>query len=322
MIQDYALYGWRVRSPIELAGPVPSTLVEPDLLLQKVTAGRVPTSTPNGYLLAQFPSSHVGPKSYWLVSTDECFLLRAPGRIEFRLSPDLTTVTVVRSAKVPCDYVRDYFVGNFMSVLLGLAGHSVFHGAAVTIKEGLPARRVAVAILGGLGAGKSTTAALLASVGANFLTDDVLAVKHDSDTPYVVGGSTEARLRTGAVTICELFPGSPTRATVDNRVALQLGQPTFDSWPLRLLCFPRVTEVTAVNVTRMPAMEVALALAGLQRTLGWDLGRIVRRHFQSLVDIASKVPSVRLDMPRSQKPGAELARSLWAGLEQALKEHP
>ncbi len=97
--------------------------------------------------------------------------------------------------------------------LLALRGETVLHASAVAIDG------AAVAFVGQSGRGKSTIAALLCVAGAELVTDDVLTV--DPGPPVMcAGGASELRLRQAAAKIGQGRPGTSSRRTADDRLAL------------------------------------------------------------------------------------------------------
>jgi hypothetical protein len=313
-LRQYGLYGWRVSSARRL-GPVAlgGAPGEPDLVFSAVRTAAVPTSAPEGVVLAEYPSGNASWKLYWLTGHDRGYVLRLPGYAEFRVSLDIKRVACWRAPHVPWAEVREFFCGNGMSLLLSLSGAAVFHAAGVAFAAPRgPAGWRAVGIFGGSGAGKSTLAATLVGHGARFLTDDVLRVGNPEGVPSAVGGCAELRLRGEAAGLAELFPTVPRRPTADGRTALALGDGCTCSVPLKLLLFPRLADGPdgQMALSTMGPRETALRLAGAPRMTGWSWERVLTAQFDCLAQLARSVRAVKVEVPRSIDSAAGLGRAL------------
>ena len=313
----YSLYGWRVRSDIELGpGVLVSGTSAPDLTFTLGRAERIRPERPEGTVLAEFPPGESRHKMYWLTSNAHGFVLRFPGYAQFEATADLREVFCRASPGLPPAQLSEFFCGNVMSLLLGLAGAAVFHASAVAL--GPPAASRALGIFGRAGAGKSTLAALLVAVGARFLTDDVLRAGDEGGVPCIVGGCAELRLRPDAAHLAGLFPDAPVRPTADQRVAVSLGHGSAGSVPLGLLVFPRISNEPGgdVSISAMSGRQAALRLAGVPRVAGWSSRAVLEAQFRRLAEMAALVPALEACLPRSLQRapalGEELAERLGA----------
>ncbi|HMK96841.1 MAG TPA: hypothetical protein VK425_04790 [Acidimicrobiales bacterium] len=313
---DYGFYGWRVRSRIDLS-PVPlGSRGEPDLVLSFSEVGQVPAIAPDGEVLAEFPPRQAGAKMYWLVEQSDGFLLRFPGQVEFAVSRDLREVACRRAHPEPLGDVIEMFCGNTMSLFLSLAGEAVFHSSAVALGTPENLGR-AVGIFGGMGAGKSTIAAVLVADGARFLTDDVLRVRASNGRAFVVGSCSELRLRRPSWSLADRLPEAPRRQVSEDRLALALGSGDLAATELGLLVFPKVAEEGPMQVRSLRPNETALALAGVPRMSGWLRKDVLERQFSCLGELAVSLPALEIAMPR----GGALTETFAARLRQALAEH-
>lgn len=252
--------------------------------------------------MAEFPPGDAGWKMYWLVADEVGYVLRSPGYVDFCINVGVSQVNYRRSHQVPAAQVRDFFCGNGISLMLGLSGAATFHASAVAVAapDASQAQPRAVAIFGGVAAGKSTLAASMVAAGARFVTDDVLRVGHDLDGgPAVVGGCSDLRLRRDVASIQALFPAVISRRTADQRVALPLGEGSLDLTPLGLLLFPRLVATGAsVSLSPLSPREVAVRLAGSPRMAGWCLPQVLEAQFGALSEMALRVPAFCVDVPR------------------------
>lgn len=321
-MSDYALYGWRVRSDVALEPVAEARYTsEPDLVVSAATVCDVPSTQPEGTVLAQFPREGGGTKTYWLVGREEGLLLRMPGLVEYHISRDVRHVAWVRSPGTQLEYAREVFRGHVMALLLGLAGYAVFHSSAVVLPEAhAPGAGRAVAILGGTASGKSTLAGLMVAAGAKFLTDDLLCVDAAGDDIVVRGGCAELRLRPKATGLSRLFAGAPTRRTLDERLAVTLGRGSLATHPLGLLVFPEISDgAERTTVSNLTPQEAAIKLAGSPRMSGWLYRGVLEQQFNCLTTLADQVPAVCVEVPATDELGPELAGSLMQEVGRALE---
>jgi len=104
--------------------------------------------------------------------------------------PDLGTFTVRDGHEITTDlsedtdptYIRNVLAGISFGELLRQRGYLVFHGSVVEIDGHT------VAFVGNKRAGKSTSAAALLARGHELLSDDIVAVRFDGETPLVTPG--------------------------------------------------------------------------------------------------------------------------------------
>ena len=177
----------------------------------------------------------------------------------------------------------------------------------------------AIAFIGGTGAGKSTFAALSVAAGAKFLTDDLLCAVPTGDGVAVRGGCAELRLRRAARGVAELFPGAPTRTTLDDRLALTLGEGSLGTRSLGLLVFPNVSDGTGkMTVSALTPSEVVLRLAGSPRMSGWLSRRVLENQLHCLAKMANEVTAVHVEVPWSDAPRADQANALIGQLKAAM----
>lgn len=76
--------------------------------------------------------------------------------------------------------IRLYLLGPTFAVLLRLRGFLVFHGSAVAVNNSV------VTFLGDAGWGKSTLAEAFLTRGHTFVTDDVLAIRSETNQPMIL----------------------------------------------------------------------------------------------------------------------------------------
>ena len=86
------------------------------------------------------------------------------------------------------DTLRLTILGPLIATVLHQLGHLVLHASALRGPDG------AVAVCAHSGTGKSTTATVLGDRGYDLLTDDVLAIDLEGDTPVVLPGGAGIKL--------------------------------------------------------------------------------------------------------------------------------
>ena len=111
----------------------------------------------------------------WTADTAEgCYrklgYIAAEGSVRFILNPTGTTMWIAWSGAATVQDVSTLLSGPVQSCLLRLRGHTLLHSSVVSM-EGH-----ALAMIGSVRAGKSTTALALMQVGATVLSDDVAAL--------------------------------------------------------------------------------------------------------------------------------------------------
>jgi hypothetical protein len=105
-----------------------------------------------------------------------------------RISPDGARVLCAPPGPVGWDWQR-FLVGRILPWAAVLRGFEAFHASAVTLGGR------AVAFVGPTGAGKTSLALRLVAGGAEFLTDDVLAVDRSAGEPRAHPGAAIASVR-------------------------------------------------------------------------------------------------------------------------------
>lgn len=214
----------------------------------------------------------------------------------FVVNPGLTTVRAYSTRETPDDGLADVLVRRVLPRLITARGALTLHAAAVATD------RKAVLLLGGSGAGKSTTTAALAAMpGWHVLSDD-LSMLWERDPPVVAPGATGVCLwpesRAGLAidpAACTAMPGYDGKVRFDPPGAVPI-----DSVALGALVFlardpavvqPRLTPINRAEglihaARQMIAFNPAAPPAEERAVLFARLNRIVR-----------DVPMVRLTYP-------------------------
>jgi hypothetical protein len=156
-----------------------------------------------------------------------------------------------------------YLLGPVLGLVLHLRGIPCLHASAIAVGD------QAIALLGGSGAGKSTTAAAFAQRGFSVLTDDIVALSRQDDQFMVQ--PTYPHLRLWPRSVEFLFGRAdelPRITPTWEKLYLDLSQESycFQKAPLPLsaiyLLDGRLADVPALCVTPIPGATALIALIG------------------------------------------------------------
>lgn len=244
---------------------------------------------PLGHVIAAYESADT--TWYWATATGSGFRLRFRNCGEFIISADLSEVVVRRDPSGHPALLPILLAGTVSALLLTLRGETVLHASAVAI-DGM-----AVAFVGQSGRGKSTVAALMCLDGAELVADDVLTVTVDP-IARCRGGSSELRLRAAAAEIARWRPGTPTRTTADQRVALSLPAAPRKSLPLGAVVIPRPSRTASeIAISRLAPSAALFTLLAFPRVHGWRRTDVLQRDFSVLGRLANLVPVYDVTIP-------------------------
>jgi hypothetical protein len=228
---------------------------------------------------------------YSATATDSGYRMRFHRCGEFEISADLNRVVVHGDPTGRIELLPILMAGTVSAFLLALRGHTVLHASAVSIGG------QALAFVGPSGRGKSTLAALMCLAGADLVTDDVLVVESGDDV-VCLGGATELRLRAAAAPLATGSPGTATRTTADERLALTAGRVLTDPVPLRAIVIPAPSRTAARVEHRTIDPSTALfTLLSIPRVYGWREPEVLRRDFETLSALVNKVPVLEAVVP-------------------------
>ena len=205
------IHGLVIRGDATLPGIAHTDAAEPDVVLELVDQLPAPIATKTRYR-AGAPGD-VGAR---VEVVDD-----ARGHVAFRYG-DGSAIDVdhrarparIRAAIAPGQTLEDltaYLYGPVLGYLLRARGQLALHASCIRIAEG------AVLLAGAAGAGKSTTAAALASRGHAVLSDDLTALSLDADAPVAWPAFDHLRL----------WPTS-TPLVLDGATPLERITPTWD----------------------------------------------------------------------------------------------
>jgi hypothetical protein len=203
--------------------------------------------------------------------------------------------------------LRLALLGPVLALLLHQRGFLVLHASAVA-RGGS-----AVAFLGGKGAGKSTTAAVLCARGYQLLADDVVALElTGADRPQVLPGYPQLKLWPCAAAALGEDPESlpPLSAGQEKRSRRMADR--FAPGPLPLERLYVLSEGPSLEIEPLAPQEAILQLIGhsYSSRFGKDLlrGPAAAQHLLQCKEVAGSAPIYRLRRPLSLQELPDLAR--------------
>lgn len=280
------LYGLVVESDFSLhqQRPVPAHLPA-DVAVRLATPIHVPAEMPAGTPVLEHWWQD--ERAYSAARNDKGHVLRFHGACEFRISPDLSSVTVHPDEAAADGLSTILTTGGLLAYQLFVRTRPVLHASAVELDGS------ALAFVGNSGQGKSTMAALMCAGGARLITDDVLNVDLDANSAYARLGATELRLRKGADELASLFADEDRanwRTSADQRQVLRLADDALDAAALKAIVIPLPDRTLRdVELTTLPPKDAAFVLLQFLRLTGWRDPAIASGHFSAMVDIAKRV---------------------------------
>ena len=297
----YMLCGWHTRSDIPLTG-VP-TLVHGgesvDVLIQ-IAPGRSPIAK-NGGGRSTFEHSA------------ECSLIRIEGVADFEIRGG-RQIRVWPAAGAAQKDIEIFLSGPAWATLCHQRGMLPLHASAIVTKEGI------TAFAGHSGAGKSTTAALLSSLGYDLVADDILPVSFDRKSvpgawPYL----RRLKLHDEPIIQLGLTPTEPVGDKLDKEKYFVHPKRAGDNkWHRleRLYLLEIDSNNSRVSIDRITDAEAVRAV--IDQTYHFNFirgsGRF-RDHLAFCTQLASQIAVYRLRRSQSFGAGRELGSLICAHLE-------
>ncbi|NLU78515.1 hypothetical protein HCA58_09005 [Micromonospora sp. HNM0581] len=260
----------------------------------EVTAGRVDRRVPEPIIATP-----------WLTADASEAVLEVPGAARFHVWQG-RRVRVEAMSGVPASVIRMWLEGMVASLVLIQQCRFALHASTVRVDGRL------VAVAGSSGAGKSTTAALLASRGHAIVTDEVtavdLVVREGGVVPTVCPSGRRLRLRRETVERLGLGHAGGEEIIGTGKLGFPLVATAHDELPLDVVVVLRPVpgEVApAVHGATGPATLTAL-ITNTLRPYFCILQR--EAHLRWVAALAGAVPVVEVDRPSNQWTGAVVAR--------------
>jgi hypothetical protein len=156
----------------------------------------------------------------------------------------------------------------------------------------------AVAVVGEVGAGKTTTAGLLVRADAELVGDDILAPIEMDGAFLAPRGLLELRFRDSAELLAHSLLASQVRRTPDGRVGVVPGRVAArDDTPLTCFVVPRLDPRSSrVAVRELSRAEAFRLLTASPRLEGWRDATIIEQEFDLVARLATAIPVIELTL--------------------------
>jgi len=296
----YVLCGWRTLSEIPLTSvpTSPHTSGSVDVHIQ-IAPGRSPIAKNAGGGVREHSA--------------EYSLIRITGVADFEVSGGRQICIWPTDGATQKD-IEIFLFGPVWASLCHQRGLLPLHASAIVTTGGI------TAFAGHSGAGKSTTAALLDSLGYELVADDILPISFNHGTvpgawPYL----RRLKLRGDAIIQFALTPTEPVSETLDKEKYFV--RPKFagdDKWSTieRLYLLEIYQTDAGVSIDRITGVEAVRAL--IDQTYHFEFiirSGLFRDHLANCIRLASKIPIYRVRRSPSLGEGKELWSLICAHLK-------
>jgi hypothetical protein len=294
------LCGWRTRSDIPLTS-VPTLVFDSENIdiVIGITPGHSPIGRSNGRAVFQHSAE------YSLIGIPDVADYEVSGGRQIRIWP---------SAGATKKDVEIFLFGPAWAALCHQRGLLPLHASAIVTKAGI------TAFAGHRGAGKSTTAALMGSLGYALVTDDLLPVSFNQNSapgawPYL----RRLKLQKDSINRLELTPTECVSETLDKKKYFVSPKYVADEkWSRleRLYLLEIDPSVSCASIDRITGAEAVRALVDQTYHFHFirDSGRF-HHHLAFCAKLASEIAVYSLRRPPSFGIGEELAHLIRAHLE-------
>ena len=304
--RHYLAYGLRIAADLELSLRQITAAGEPDVTLTAGTSGSTPPIAPGTPERADVIADCApdGQRFYLAMRSSTGYRIWFRDVAVFEIAPSLRHVTWRTSAEDHrAELVPVVFEGTVLALLLLLRKQLVLHASAVRLDD------AALAFVGQSGRGKSTMAAWMAGVGAQLISDDVLAVDVGSaEGARCLGSASSLRLRDAARPLADLpNQASRTSETPDARLAM-FPAAVADGWtPLGGVIIPTPSRrAKELEVTQLSTSDALVRLASFPRLYGITSPEIARPQFEQLAHLVRTVPVAEVVVPWGPPFGPEV----------------
>jgi hypothetical protein len=299
-IHAYKLCGWRTRSEIPLTG-VPTSANDrgtPDVIIE-VATGR----SPLGKSRDRFVFCH----------SAECSFIGIEGVADFKIRKG-RQICVWPAAGATQKDIEIFLFGPAWATLCHQRGILPLHASAIVTGKGI------TAFAGHSGAGKSTAAALLNSLGYEFIADDILPVSFNQDSipgawPYL----RRLKLRRDSITQLAYIPTEMVSESLDReKYFVRPKRGGYDKWNRleRLYLLENSVSDSQVRIEQITGADAVRALVDQTYHFNFILGtRRFRDHLAFCTRLASKIIIFRLRRSPLNDGGKQLGSLICAHLE-------
>jgi len=276
------LCGWHTHSDILLTG-VPTLVSDganPDVTIE-IASGRPPTTKST----SRFVFQH----------TTECSLIRIEDVADFEIRRG-RQIRVWPAAGATQKDIEIFLFGLAWATLCHQRGVLPLHASAIATRMGI------TAFAGHSGAGKSTTAALLNSLGYELIADDILSVSFNQNLvpgawPYL----RRLKLHRDPISQFAYTPAEVVSETLDKeRYFVRPKHSGEDKWRRleRLYLLENEVTETHVPIEQISGAEAVCALVDQTYHLSFIFGtRQFGEHLEFCTRLASNIPIYRVHRP-------------------------
>lgn len=238
------------------------------------------------------------------------YSLEFPHLALFMVDPERSLVTASAIGDQPMATLDHLYHNQVLPLMRSEQGGMVLHGSGIVLGQG------ATAFLGMSGFGKSTLAASFVSNGQMILSDDALYVTHACDGTYALApGHPSIRLWDDSRQ--EVLPNLHASADLEYTSKLRFAQQnqiTFETTEQPLHAIYCLGDGSSTDVSVLPLVGSAAMTQLLKNTFILDIKSptTMRRVFQQLTALLSKVPCFMLDYPRRYDALADVRKTIEA----------
>ena len=306
-IHAYVLCGWHTRSDIPLTN-VPTSALDDEAVDIRIQIAP-----------GHSPVAQNGGRSFFEHST-ECSHIKIAGVADFEISKG-QQIRIWPAATAAQKDIEIFLFGPAWASLCHQRGMLPLHASAIVTKRGI------TAFAGHSGAGKSTTAALMCSLGYELVTDDILPISFNEDSvpgawPYL----RRLKLHAGPITQLALTPTEVVSETLDKeKYFVRPKCVADDKWNRleRLYLLESDPTDSPVPIDKITGAEAVRALVDQTYHFKFILGTgRFRDHLAFCTRLASRIAIYRLRLSPSYGTGQKLGSLIRTHLEGAPASGP
>ncbi len=284
------VHGWSVESDLEiLASP---TDASPEISICLDVTAAPDQHDPDGIgdelVLDQRPTW----PSWLRRLSSGCLQYRVTGDYDVLFSADSSALVARYDRSWPAEMLAPLLAGGVLAMASTLRGRSCLHATTVSVDG------CAVAIVGEVGAGKTTTAGLLIRADGQLVGDDILAPIEKDGAFVAPRGLLELRFRDSADVLARSLRARQVRRTPDGRVGVVPARlAAHDETPLSCFVVPRLEPRSpGVAVRELSRTEAFRLLTASPRLEGWRDATIIEQEFDLVARLATAIPVIELSL--------------------------
>ena len=203
-------------------------------------------------------------------------------------------IIIAPASEIDEQDLHPVILGACMAVALHQKGYLILHASAVKVNG------KAIAFIGNKGWGKSTIASAFITRGHQFITDDVLAISLEGNTPIVYPSFPQLKLCPDAIMAMGKDPESLPRVTSKASKRQYKPSQDFDSNPVPLQSVYLLSKAAELSITKIAPRDSILPL--LAHSYGARFGKELlhlgeAKHFLQCSKLANKIDICALKRP-------------------------